>query len=253
MSPSLRGAVMASALLIAGLAGFLAHRHWLAEPAADTAAQSAEQLLPEIQLPDSDGELRDISEWSGQPLVINFWATWCAPCRREIPLLVELQEEYGSRDLQIIGVALDEAAAVAEFLAEMPVNYPVLVGQQEAVEAATALGLEFIVLPFTAFADRDGRIVKLQDWFLPQLYQRGEDPMVVVRSANETETPASRSEERLSEFDVFLSHQHASRERVIQIAEQLRDRGLRVWLDVWHMPHEPIQLALESGVAQSRR
>ena len=161
MSPSLRGAVMASALLIAGLAGFLAHRHWLAEPAADTAAQSAEQLLPEIQLPDSDGKLRDLSEWSGRPLVINFWATWCAPCRREIPLLVELQEEYASRDLQIIGVALDEAAAVAEFLAEMPVNYPVLVGQQEAVEAATALGLEFIVLPFTAFADRDGRIVKL--------------------------------------------------------------------------------------------
>jgi thiol-disulfide isomerase/thioredoxin len=114
---------------------------------------------PTFSLPTPDGTLRDIAEWDGKVLLVNFWATWCPPCRREIPLFIELQEELGERGLQVVGVAIDEAQKVAEFAASLGINYPSLVGNAQATRVSTEYGNELGVLPFTAIVDRNGQIV----------------------------------------------------------------------------------------------
>ena len=91
--------------------------------------------------------------------MINFWATWCAPCLREIPLLKEFQETRSTAPIQVVGIAVDHIEAVREFAAEMNFNYPVLVGQLGAMDAAARFGVDFFVLPFTVFTDTRERIL----------------------------------------------------------------------------------------------
>ncbi len=123
------------------------------------AAAADRQLAPAFALPDLEGTVRSSSEWDGRIRVVNFWATWCPPCRREIPLLVDIQREFGEQGVQVIGIAIDETADVLEFAESVPFNFPVLIGQQEALDLANAYLPEFVGLPFTAFADASGRIV----------------------------------------------------------------------------------------------
>ena len=145
--------------VVSGITGFLAY-HGLGGSDSDaTPAQAPVDLAPAFALPDVDGRVRSSEEWDGKVRIVNFWATWCPPCRREIPLLVDIQREFAPRNVQVIGIAIDETEAVTEFAARIPFNFPVLVGQQEAVDLANAYLPDFIGLPFTAFADRDGRIV----------------------------------------------------------------------------------------------
>ena len=117
---------------------------------------------PAFALEDLEGRRRAVREWDGKVLAINFWATWCPPCRREIPAFNALQKEYGARGLQFLGVAVDDPDQVRAFLQEVPVDYPVLVGEQEAMEVAVRYGNEAGVLPFTAIVDRQGRIAYLR-------------------------------------------------------------------------------------------
>jgi thiol-disulfide isomerase/thioredoxin len=93
--------------------------------------------------------------------VVNFWATWCEPCRREIPLLKALRREYAPKKLAIVGIALDSAESVRSYAASHGMQYPVLVGERGGLEAAQAFGMD-TVLPFSVFADRRGRIVGLK-------------------------------------------------------------------------------------------
>jgi thiol-disulfide isomerase/thioredoxin len=145
--------------IVSGITGFLAY-HGLGGSDPDAApAEASVELAPAFALPDVDGRVRSSEEWDGKVRIVNFWATWCPPCRREIPLLVDIQREFAPRNVQVIGIAIDETEAVTEFAARIPFNFPVLVGQQEAVDLANAYLPDFIGLPFTAFADRDGRIV----------------------------------------------------------------------------------------------
>lgn len=152
-------------LMASATAGFLAYRYFLpleTGPVAVGASEAvAPQVLPAFALPDPQGLMRSSDEWQGRPLLVNFWATWCAPCRREIPLLKELQREYAELDLQVIGIALDYPDAVQEFAEDMGINYPILVGEQEAMELAEQFGAEFIALPFTVFSGSDGRILEI--------------------------------------------------------------------------------------------
>jgi thiol-disulfide isomerase/thioredoxin len=116
-------------------------------------------MRPVFSLNDIDGNQRSITEWDGKALVVNFWATWCAPCRREIPVLIEMQEELAARDIQFIGIAIDEIEAVRQYAVEMPFNYPILVGEQEGIDAAEAFGADVVALPMTVFTDHAGRVI----------------------------------------------------------------------------------------------
>jgi thiol-disulfide isomerase/thioredoxin len=103
------------------------------------------------------GEQQSIRSWPGKPLLINFWATWCGPCLREIPMLKELQT--ARPDLQIVGIAIDKPDLVTKFAGDMQFNYPILVGQAESWAAAAALGVTIYALPFTVFTAGDGSIL----------------------------------------------------------------------------------------------
>ncbi|MGD8976944.1 MAG: TlpA disulfide reductase family protein [Gammaproteobacteria bacterium] len=149
--------VLVAIALLAGAGGYLAYRNTVAVP--DGAGVSAGKV-PEFVLPDLTGSDRQGSEWSGRARLLNFWATWCPPCRREIPLLIDLQAEYGSR-LAVIGIAIDDMEAVREYAVENQFNYPVLVGQQNAVELGNRVLADWIGLPFTAFVNASGDIVRV--------------------------------------------------------------------------------------------
>ena len=117
--------------------------------------------LPLIRLPGLDGVLRSLSDFRGRLLVVNFWATWCEPCRREIPLLQSLRRERAKNGVEIVGIALDHRDDVAKYARARNLEYPLLIGEKGGLEAANALGMD-TVLPFSVFADRGGRIVTLK-------------------------------------------------------------------------------------------
>lgn len=126
-------------------------------PAAVADANDAEVR---IALSDIDGQMRNLSEWSGKGRLVNFWATWCAPCRREIPLLKRTQEEHAGNNVQIIGIAVDFLDEVRVYAEEAQFNYPILVGQDDAMAAAEDAGVPFIGLPFTLVVAPSGELLK---------------------------------------------------------------------------------------------
>ena len=113
---------------------------------------------PEFSLGDVDGKLRHINEWDGKVVAINFWATWCPPCIKEIPEFVELQERYREDGLQFLGIALQRAEEVTAFMAEYGMNYPVLAGELEVIKIAEEYGNDVGALPYTVIIDRAGRV-----------------------------------------------------------------------------------------------
>ncbi len=117
--------------------------------------------LPTFTLADLSGAPTPITRWNGKSLVINFWATWCAPCRREIPMLGHLAAQWADRGVVVVGVAVDHPQAVVNYAQELNIPYPLLVGEQDALDAALALGVASPVFPFTVFTDDTGDIVAL--------------------------------------------------------------------------------------------
>ena len=117
--------------------------------------------LPDFSLNDLSGKPTSIAAWGGKSLVINFWATWCAPCRREIPLLKTLAADWAGRDLTVVGIAVDYADKVRQFAAQFKIDYPVLIGEEDALDAAAKFGMDSPALPFTVFTDRRGEVVAL--------------------------------------------------------------------------------------------
>ncbi|MGH8259939.1 MAG: TlpA family protein disulfide reductase [Steroidobacteraceae bacterium] len=188
-----RGSRVAVAVLLvaaAGPAGFLAYRflaseHLIAPPGArsgtvldaaqlpavlarsqsgsagETPQKPIPEVLPDISLPDAQGTTRRLSAWIGHPLIVNFWATWCEPCRREIPLLETLRRR-STDHLEVVGIAVDDRGPVLQYMRRMNVDYPVLIaGGEGGLAAIDAFGMQ-AVLPFSVFADTHGRIVAVK-------------------------------------------------------------------------------------------
>jgi thiol-disulfide isomerase/thioredoxin len=182
-----KGVVIAVAAAIAAAAGYFAQRHYgtatpPAAPASATPVASADadaatvtpddpaatpspttipEKMPDIMLADRDGKMRQLSEWAGRPLMVNYWATWCAPCRREIPLLNELRAGRAATGLEVIGIAVDFREDVLKYAAATPINYPLLIGEEDGLAAVQAVGLQ-PAFPFTVFTDSQLRIVALK-------------------------------------------------------------------------------------------
>ena len=115
-----------------------------------------------VTLPDAAGREQPLAQWKGKVVVVNFWATWCTPCREEMPEFVKAQRELGDKGLQFVGIAIDEPAKVQAFAAELGLNYPALVGGYGAIELSRTLGNRLGALPFTVVIDRSGRYAHTQ-------------------------------------------------------------------------------------------
>ncbi len=120
------------------------------------------QTAPTFSLKDSEGKLRNSREWAGKVVVLNFWATWCPPCRSETPMFVELQEKYGATGLQFVGIAIDDADKVQDFMDTYGINYPMLIGENDAIDTAKQYGNQFGALPYTVIIDRQDKIRYIQ-------------------------------------------------------------------------------------------
>jgi len=111
-------------------------------------------------LDDLDGQPLDILDLHNQqPLIINFWATWCAPCRKEMPLLNNYYLTKKADQANVLGIAIDEIDQVNSFIAELGIDFPVLVGQSEAYELMQTLGNSILTLPYTILVNNEGRII----------------------------------------------------------------------------------------------
>lgn len=159
--------------IVAAAAGFALYKFAIAphtEPSPPLALGSAASppekpsvrdvdTLPPFSLHDREGRLVSIQSWPNKSLIVNFWATWCAPCRREIPLLMTTQKARAEDGFQVIGIAVDERESVLKYAAEIKLEYPLLIGEQDGLDALAAFGVEAPAFPITAFTDNQGRIV----------------------------------------------------------------------------------------------
>ena len=127
-----------------------------------TPEPSAAPLLG-LTLPDVDGRDQSLDQWRGKVLIVNFWATWCEPCREEIPEFVKTQARLGDKGLQFVGIAIsDQPDKIRKFASEVGLNYPSLSGGYGAMELSKTLGNKFMALPFSVVIDRQGRVVHTQ-------------------------------------------------------------------------------------------
>ncbi|MBU3693985.1 MAG: TlpA family protein disulfide reductase [Rhodocyclaceae bacterium] len=118
------------------------------------------QAIFAASLPDAQGQPHDLGQYRGKVLVVNFWATWCAPCIEEMPGFVRLQEKYRERGLVFVGVAIDDPDAVAPFMQKLGVNYPVLTAEAAGYELLKAAGDSKGVMPYTLVIGRNGEVAQ---------------------------------------------------------------------------------------------
>src|SRR6478736_6276094 len=133
-----------------------------AEPAAaEPVAKKIPETLPDFELADRENKKRRLSDWAGRPLMVNFWATWCAPCRREIPLLNKISVERKAQNGAIVGIAVDFREDVLKYVKETPLKYPLLIGEEDGLAAAEAFGMG-MAFPFSVFIDSKNRILTVK-------------------------------------------------------------------------------------------
>lgn len=193
--------------LVAAAMGFGVYRFAIAPrssppPATDTATASSPpvetpaasagvpEVLPDFTLAGIDGQPLSIRSWPGKSMIVNFWATWCAPCRREIPLLKKIQAEHGAEGFQVVGVAVDFRDDVLKYAKEIGIDYPLLIGEQDGFDAVNKFGQGTLGFPFTAFTDNQQRIVMFH---VGEIHPaQAEVMLAAVRKVNSGElTPAA--------------------------------------------------------------
>jgi thiol-disulfide isomerase/thioredoxin len=114
------------------------------------------------QLPDLSEQAHSLKEWQGKTLIINFWATWCPPCLKEIPEFIAMQKEYANKNVQFIGIAIDDKQAVKDYAAKMSINYPILLATDNGIDIARQWGNIIESLPFTVIVNPQGKIIHRQ-------------------------------------------------------------------------------------------
>lgn len=129
--------------------------------------------LKTAEFTDLEGKTRRIGEWRGKVVLCNFWATWCPPCRDEIPMLVALSKEMAPKGVETVGIALDSAAKVRQFAIDYKVTYPLLIAGPDGIDLMRASGNQIGGLPYTALLDRHGRIVHRKLGALNEQQTRG--------------------------------------------------------------------------------
>ena len=153
---------MAGALFMAGrIAAVKTEPAAAPQPQVETMDAPALEanLHPSFSLMGLDGEMHDFDEYDGRHRLLNFWATWCAPCRREIPLLKDFQAEQGDDGILVIGIAVDVMEDVQKYAEAAEFNYPILVGEMDAMAVAEQSGLQFHAMPFTMIVTADGEFL----------------------------------------------------------------------------------------------
>lgn len=158
-------AVVGFALVVAFIVYRAAVPLKVTEPSSPVPAISV-AALSELALTDTKGQSQNLQQWQGKILIINYWATWCQPCREEMPGFSRLQEKYLGNSVQFVGISTDEADKIMEFQKSTPVNYPLLIGSMAVMASSANLGNIRQGLPFTAVFDRRGDLVmtKLGRW-----------------------------------------------------------------------------------------
>ena len=133
--------------------------YWLQlRTAPGQSAPTASGSILSASFADLQGQPRRLDEWRGKLLILNFWATWCPPCKKEMPAFVRLQQRYGAQGVQFVGIALDTRDEVAKFVAEHGIDFPILAGEDDVAIYMQRLGNQIGALPFTVVVDRGGEI-----------------------------------------------------------------------------------------------
>ena len=158
MSPLRRTLLLAGVGGLAAAAGYGAHLFRIGVFGGASSPALGRKIL-ESGVTGLDGAPASLMAYRGRILVVNYWATWCAPCREEIPLFVRLQREYAAKNVQFVGISIDQADKVREFAKEFKVDYPLVVGGMDAMDLSREAGNKAGVLPYTVVMDPEDRIV----------------------------------------------------------------------------------------------
>lgn len=147
--------------LIAGSAGYLFSREQHASPASQPptpSAQSSVNTLMDVQFATSTGQWQKLAAWKGKILVVNYWATWCPPCREEMPMFSALHKKYQANGVQFVGIGIDSVDKIREYQMSEKIAYPLLVGTLDAMRSSQGLGNTAQALPFTVLINRQGQL-----------------------------------------------------------------------------------------------
>lgn len=143
-------------------------------------------VLTSASFTDMQGQQQALKQWQGKIIVLNFWATWCPPCREEMPELSAMQAEYSNKNLVIVGLSTDDLDKTKAFIKTSPVSYPILAGDMEAMNFAESLGNDRGILPYTVIIDANGNVVKrFFGRINQQLLEKTIIPLLKVSSSNE--------------------------------------------------------------------
>jgi len=140
----------------AGAAGLYAARQNASQPVATPAQSAALARLTALDLPDTTGKQQALKQWQGKVLVVNFWATWCPPCRKEIPAFSAMSRKYADKGVQFVGISIDTPKNVVDFQAAQNVAYPLVIASPSVISLTEELGNTSQGLPFTIILDRKG-------------------------------------------------------------------------------------------------
>lgn len=135
-------------------------RYFILNAQADDKGKASTQALFNATMPDEKGHPQPLKQYAGKIVVLNFWATWCEPCREEMPELSKLHDTYKNKNLVVLGVAIDDVGAVGNFVKETKVSYPLFAADMQGMQYATNLGNDKDVLPYTVIIKADGTIAK---------------------------------------------------------------------------------------------